>query len=52
MVCECSDSRCRVVGDADAVPLVVPVGELTPVALPLGVMLDDPADAAEFMPAS
>jgi hypothetical protein len=33
------------------VPVVVPVIELTPVALPLGVMLDDPAGVVEVVPA-
>jgi hypothetical protein len=33
------------------VPVVVPVIELTPVALPLEVMLDDPVDAVEAVPA-
>jgi hypothetical protein len=33
------------------VPVVVPVGELTPVALPLEVMLDDPVGAVELVPA-
>jgi hypothetical protein len=33
------------------VPVVVPVIELTPVALPLGVMLDDPAGVVELVPA-
>jgi hypothetical protein len=33
------------------VPVVVPVCELTPVELPLGVMLDDPAVGVAVVPA-